>query len=329
MNTLTEPTYMIPDSYNTRSIDIVCLGSFVIERVFNLSAQIGIGQDHVDINTITDTYGGCATTVSCIAARLGAKTSLIIKTGDDKQCLSALEDLKRSGVDLANVIQYPNQPGSIIRLLTDPKGSWNALGSVNYNLELNIDHIPQAEYFSNVKILHIDGYSIIGRKQNQELVQETIRRALMYNCIISIDACVPAAKHHTNALVDIFNNSHMIFANLEEAQMITGATAIEEIITSYRKFQPHFGVIKIGEHGSHIITSKAHAHIPSIKADFRDSIGAGDAYVAAMLYSLTNQYNLMDSALNATASGALACEGHGSLSNYYTLQDIQQKTNNQ
>ncbi|MBI78943.1 MAG: hypothetical protein CMQ51_00780 [Gammaproteobacteria bacterium] len=327
MNTETAPKYILPDSHNTRSIDIVCLGSFVIERVFNLSAQIGTGQDHIDINSITDTYGGCATTVSCIAARLGATTSLITKTGDDKGCLSALEDLERSGVSLEHVIQYTSQPGTIIRLLTDPQGSWNALGSVNTNLELTIDHIPQVEYFSNVKILHIDGYSFIGGKQNQELVQEAIRRALLHNCIISIDACVPAAKHHTTTLVDIFSRSHIIFANLEEAQMITGKSNIEDIIISYRSFKPHFGVIKNGKHGSHIITSKAHAHIPSIRANFKDSIGAGDAYVAAMLYSLTSQYSLMDSALNATASGSLACEGYGSLSNYYTVQDIQHKLN--
>ncbi len=325
MNTETAPKYILPDSHNSRSIDIVCLGSFVIERVFNLSAQIGTGQDHIDINNITDTYGGCATTVACIAARLGSKTSLITKTGDDKECLSALEDLERSGVSLEHVIQYPDQPGTIIRLLTGPQGSWNALGSVNTNLKLTIDHIPQAEYFSNVKILHIDGYSIIGKKQNYELVQETIRRALLHNCIISIDACVPASKHHTTTLVDIFSRSHIIFANLEEAQMITSKTNIDDIITSYRSFQPDFGVIKNGKHGSHIITSKAHAHIPSIRAKFRDSIGAGDAYVAAMLYSLTNKYSIMDSSLNATASGSLACEGHGSLSNYYTLQDVQHK----
>ncbi|HCU79679.1 MAG: hypothetical protein CL789_00790 [Chloroflexi bacterium] len=318
-----DPTYSLPKNLLSRPLDIIALGSFVLERVIKLSdwPKAG-GQDNITIESITDTFGGCATSVACFAARFGLKSSIISMIGDDQPCVTALNELHNAGVDTNHMSRYTDEQGSLIRILADPKGEWASLSMVNPNLKFRMEDLPSVGYFATAKILHIDGYACLDILGKQEIVLEAIDRATEAGCIISIDACVPAAKHATNLLKSVFNSANIAFANLSEAQYLTGSKSITDIINSFRKINLDLGVIKNGMYGSHIISDNSNAHIPAYKVDVIDSIAAGDAYVAGMLTSLCKGLPLIEASKYASASGALACHGAGSLSNHFSFSDL-------
>ena len=317
------PKYSLPNSILHRPLDILALGSFVLERVIKLSdwPQAG-GQDQTTIESITDTFGGCATSVACFAARFGLKSSIISMIGDDQPCIAALKELHVAGVDTNHMSHYNNEQGSLIRILADPTGEWAALSMVNPNLQLRMTDLPSINYFKTTKILHIDGYACLSILGNEEIVLEAISRATDAGCVISVDACVPAAKHATELLKRIFDHADIAFANLSEAQLLTGADTPTAIIDSYRQMNLDLGIVKNGMHGSYIATPTSSVHIPAYKVDVIDSIAAGDAYVAGMLASLCKALPLIKSAKYASASGALACQGAGSLSNHFSFGDM-------
>ena len=315
--------YSLPSSITNRPLDIITLGSFVLERIIKLSAwpQAG-GQDGIEIHSITDTFGGCATSVACFAARFGLRTSLISKIGDDEHCTKALQQLQLSGVDTKHVSHYKNERGSLIRILTDPSGEWEALSMVNSKLKLQARDLPTTSYFGTAKILHIDGYSFLSLLGSEDIVLEAVERATDAGCVISVDACIPAARYATEFLIDLFKCANIAFANLSEAHSLVGTGNIDDIIHSYRNMGLDLGIIKNGVHGSHVSTQKASMHVPAYQVDMVDSVAAGDAYVAGMLASLCKGLPIIDAANHASASGALACQGSGSLSHHFTLQDI-------
>ena len=137
------PKYSLPNTLLNRPLDILALGSFVLERVIKLSdwPQAG-GQDQTTIESITDTFGGCATSVACFAARFGLKSSIISMIGDDKPCIAALKELHVAGVDTNHMSHYNIEQGSLIRILADPTGEWAALSMVNPNLQLRMTDLP-------------------------------------------------------------------------------------------------------------------------------------------------------------------------------------------
>jgi sugar/nucleoside kinase (ribokinase family) len=317
------PKYSLPKSLLNRPLDILTLGSFVLERVIKLSAwpQAG-GQDNVTIESITDTFGGCATSVACFAARFGLKTSLISMIGDDEPCTNALQELHNSGVVTQHMSHHKNERGSLIRILADPHGEWASLSMVNPNLKFHLKDLPPISYFETAKILHIDGYACLNTYGSEEIVLEAVKRANAADCVISVDACVPAAKHATNFLVNLFRRANIVFANLSEAQLLTGTDNIDKIIQSYRTMGVDVGIIKNGIHGSHVTTQTSSIYVPAYQVDIIDSIAAGDAYVAGMLASLCKGFSIIKSSNYASASGALACQGFGSLSNLYTFSHM-------
>ena len=317
------PTYSLPHHLTNRALDIITLGSFVLERVIKLSGwpEAG-GQDNITINSITDTFGGCATSVACYAARFGLKTSLISMIGDDEPCTNALQELHNSGVATKHMSHYKNEHGSLIRILADPHGEWASLSMVNSNLKFRLKDLPPISYFETAKILHIDGYACLSTLGSEEIVLKAVERANAAGCVISVDACVPAAKHSTNFLVNLFKRANIVFANLSEAQLLTGTDNVDSVIQSYRSMGVDVGIIKNGIHGSHVTTQISHIYIPAYQVDIIDSIAAGDAYVAGMLASLCKRFSIIKSANYASASGALACQGFGSLSNFYTFSHM-------
>ena len=317
------PTYSLPNSLLNRPLAILSLGSFVLERVIKLSGwpQAG-GQDNITIESITNTFGGCATSVACFAARFGLKSSIISMIGDDEPCLTALKELRDTGVATNHMSHYKNEQGSLIRILADPTGEWASLSMINPNLQFRMADLPSIDYFRTTKILHIDGYASLSPLGNEEVVFEAISRATDAGCVISVDACVPTAKHATGLLKRIFGYADITFANLSEAQLLTGADTPTAIIDSYRRMNLDLGIVKNGMHGSYIATPTSSVHIPAYKVDVIDSIAAGDAYVAGLLASLCKGIPLIESAKCASASGALACQGAGSLSNHFSFSDV-------
>ena len=317
------PTYSLPNILLNRPLDIIALGSFVLERVIKLSdwPKAG-GQDNITIQSITDTFGGCATSVACFAARFGLKTSIISMIGDDEPCVAALNELHDTGVDTNHMSHYTGEQGSLIRILADPKGEWTSLSMVNPNLQFRMEDLPSVSYFETAKVLHIDGYACLSVLGKQEIVLEAISRATKADCVITVDACVPAAKEAAGLLKKIFCSANIAFANLSEARTLTGADTIDDIINSYRKINLDLGIIKNGMNGSYITNDTLSLHIPAYNVEMIDSVAAGDAYVAGMLTSLCKGLPLIESTKYASASGALACQGPGSLNKHFSFMDL-------
>ena len=92
-------------------------------------------------------------------------------------------------------------------------------------------------------------------------------------------------------LLDIVKNYvNIVFANEEEARSFTGEDPEKaaRIIGEYCDT----AVVKIGKEGSIIQEGLRSIVVPGIKADLKDTTGAGDLYAAGFLYGLSNGYDL-------------------------------------
>ena len=112
--------YRIPEFLADRPIDVIGMGPLVLERVMRVSEwpEPG-GQDSVEIHSITDTFGGCATSVCCYFGRLNGKSLLISPIGDDNACNKAHEELSRSGVETRHLSRHGGTDGHLIHIRWD------------------------------------------------------------------------------------------------------------------------------------------------------------------------------------------------------------------
>lgn len=322
IQTNSTPAYSLPDTLSARPLDILAIGSLVMERVIQVERWPDPGgQDVVQVLSMTDTSGGCAMNVSCFTGRLGGKAAVISSIGDGQYSTIVWEELARSGVDTAYLARHPGKAGSLIIILSNPTGDWAVLDYIDPDLRLQVGDIPAVEAFARTEILHVDGFSFLSVGE-KEPVLEAIRRAKKAGCFLSVDASVPAAKTERDFLELLFRQADIVFANLFEALSITRTQEVHAAVKALQQMGPQVAVLKMGMEGSYVITPEAVGYVPAYEVDVADTVAAGDAYIATMLLSLCNGLPLMDAAARGSAAGALACLGLGSLSSRFSQTDI-------
>jgi sugar/nucleoside kinase (ribokinase family) len=321
------PEFHLPNALTLRPIDILALGSAVLEQVIQVDRwPASGGQGAVTISRMTFTAGGCGINVSCFSGRLGACSAVICCLGDGKYSQEIWDELGRSNVLTQYIHRFEGHDGNLVIELTNPEGDWTVMNYMDPEVKLSVADIPLEDVFRSTKILHIDGYSYVNAGDRAS-VETAFARARQAGCVISVDGCVPAAENHPDFMASLFARADIVFANLYEAFSATKTSSVEEAMQIFQKMGPKLCILKMGLDGSHMITPEGFGHVPAYPVDVVDTVAAGDAYIATCLSRLIQGDSLLRAARRGSAAGALACLGPGSLSSRFGLADIDRLIN--
>lgn len=321
--TETNPEFELPLESSSRPIDILALGSLVLEQIITVNEWPAQGgQDVIPVESMSYVSGGCAMNVASFAGRAGGNAAVISTIGDGRYSKEVWDELARSNVNTDYLRCHKGKDGSLIVILSIPTGDWVVLDHLDLELKLEVEDLPSEAEFKKAKILHVDGFSFLNAGK-KAAVREGLRCARKAGCIISSDSSVPAVKNEPDFMKEIFQQSDIIFANEFEALTITQTKTVEDAITAIRRMGPQVGVIKLGKKGSYIVTSTAIGFVPAYEVIVKDTVAAGDSYIAYTLLSLCKKAPLMTAANRGSAAGALACLGRGSLGSFFKMEDVE------
>lgn len=100
----------------------------------------------------------------------------------------------------------------------------------------------------------------------------------------------------------------LLFCNIEEAELFTGKTGIEEVALSLKKVARHF-VVTMSEHGAIAFDGNEQVKIEPVPVKAVDSTGAGDMFAGAYLYGIISGMDLATAGkLASTASSAVVAK---------------------
>ncbi len=316
------PVLSTPAALATRPLDILAVGSLVYEETIKVPKWPSWGgQETVPILSHTITAGGCATNVTIFAGRMGGKCALVSTAGDGKFGRLVVDELARSNVELRHLRIVAGSEGNLVLMITNPQGDWTVMDGIDKRVRLRLEDIPPIEVFAKAKFLHIDSFAYLSAGTTK-VVERALELGKQASCLVSVDGCVPAAKAKPKYMASLFWRADVVHANLFEACTATGCQTMEEAIRAFQEKGVPVSVLKDGERGSYVVTPENVDKVPAFPVKVVDTVGAGDAYVAAMLLSLGRGESLHKSALRGSAAGAMACLGSGSTSSYFSLIDV-------
>ncbi|MBN1267790.1 MAG: carbohydrate kinase family protein [Anaerolineales bacterium] len=316
------PSFNLPPSLKSRDCDIAAIGNAKLEMVVQVPNWPEPGGQH-DVSMSRPVYsaGGCATNVACLAARFGARTRLIARMGDGIYSRQVQTELERSSVDPVWTVPVSKSEGNLLIITTDPSGDWMVLSYMDPALELRLEDIPPESDFQSTKILHIDGFSLVTPQQKQA-IETAVEKAHNSGCLVSIDAAVPVSQAQPEYLAQLFSRCDFVFVNQAEAMAVTRAASIEKAVQALQGLGPQLCCLKMGKEGAWVITPDQTARIPAFPVQVVDTLAAGDSFIAALLTALCRGYTLFEAARWGSAAGALACTGPGSLSKWFSINEL-------
>ncbi len=274
-----------------KSLDVLTIGDLAADLVLSGRDVVPeFGQKEKMLGDYSLEMGGSTSIFACQAAKLGLKTALIGKVGNDEFGALIKKTLKQAGVSLSYVKTDPSEKTGLTVILN--AGNDRAIMTYAGTIDaVNKHDVPDA-LLKATRHFHIGSYFMM--KRLQPAYPALLKKLKRYGASISLDTnWDPEEKWDSGVwkvlpLVDIF------FPNANEARLIARERSLEQAVKKLQKVVPVL-VIKKGESGAEAYAGGKKFAAQALKMKVVDTVGAGDSFDAGFLYGFLSGKAVADS----------------------------------
>lgn len=270
--------------------------------------QVGVGLE--DVQTFGKFLGGSATNVAVAASRLGWRSAVITRTGDDPFGRFVHRSLQGFGVDDSHVTAVPGLPTPVTFCEMFPPDDFPLYFyrfPVAPDLCIEPDEIPVDAvrgariYWSTLTGLstqpsrdaHLRAWEVRGRAEHT--VIDLDYRPMFW------DSPATARKAAEEALAQCT----IAIGNREECEVAVGETDPERAARALLDHGLRVAVVKQGPKGVLVATADESHVIPPTPVEVVNGLGAGDAFGGAFCAGLLEGRPLAEIVSRANAAGAI------------------------
>jgi 5-dehydro-2-deoxygluconokinase len=311
-----------------RKYDLICLGRLAVD----LYAQ-QIGARLEDASTFAKYLGGSSANTAFGAARLGLRTAMLSRVGDDHMGRFLLETLAREGCDVGNVGIDPQRLTALVLLGIKDRDTFPLIFFRENCADMAIGAADIGEAF----IASSRALAITGTHFSTPGVHAASSRALDYahrhgvRTILDIDyrpvlwGLTGRADGETRFIADDSVTAHLqcllsrfdlVVGTEEEFLIAGGGSDLFAALRAVRAVTAATLVVKRGAMGCNVIEQNIPARIDEVpiyrgcRVEVLNVLGAGDAFMAGFLYGWLRGDTIERSCAYANACGAIVVSRH-------------------
>lgn len=238
------------------------------------------------------TPGGSTANVLHTFSILGQKATLFGAVGKD-EVGEEYFDLTSSNNLTPLFSKSQKHTGTAITIITPDKERSFAVylgAAIDINLvDLDLDALKKSKY------LFVGGHELVDNRINK-IYLKALDIAKENKVKICIDLADPfVVEQNKDFLKKIVSEyASILFANKEEAQLLTSKKSDEAIIKELSTLAD-VSIYKLGEEGSIIVNKGIFHKIKPFKVKVKDTTGAGDSYAGAFLYGVSKNLSIQKS----------------------------------
>ena len=288
-----------------RAPGVVVLGGLNMDLVTYSDRFPGAGETIAGDRFLTYA-GGKGGNQAVAAARMGARTAMVGRVGDDIFGPQLIDGLRSEGIDSSWVSMATGESSGIASICIDRTGQNRIIQVLGANSTCG------AEQASAV------ASALLGAN--------TLMLQLEVPMEVSLAAARDARSHGKNVILDpgpvrvmppsLIAYSNIVTPNETEAEAIVGfrvnnrdtaARAAEALLSK----GADIAVVKLGSQGAFYASEEASGFQPAFTVRAVDTVAAGDAFNGALAVCLAEEMPLPDAVRVACAAGALAVTTRG------------------
>ncbi|WP_433918797.1 ribokinase [Streptomyces canus] len=293
--------------------DLLVVGSANADLVIGVERRPGAGETVLGSDLAVHP-GGKGANQAVAAARLGARTALLARVGDDGHGRLLLDSQRAAGVDTVGVL-VGGAPTGVALITVDPSGDNSIVVSPGANGRLTPGDVRTA-----VSLFHASRVVSTQLEIPLETVVEVVRNlAPGSRFVLNPSPPRPLPAEVLAACDPLIVNEH-------EAKVILGDACVSDAPEDWARLLlakgPRSVVVTLGAQGSLVASSAGVTRVASVKVDAVDTTGAGDAFTAALTFRLGAGSALAEAAAYASRVGAVAVTREGAQDSFPTAEEV-------
>ena len=289
--------------------DVLALGSVTYELLAWVDRYPG-ASDGIHTDQVLWTGGGMSGNLVHAVARLGGKAALIGATGDDVVGNKIVGELDDVGVNTDYLLRRYNTTSQVTVLMVTPDLKRAGLVT-NLPPELLVKsrEVPDS-LLRSARVFFTD-------MEPAEAAIAVAYRAKAIGCPVAYDLQMAPERvnlpGHAKNIRQMLAITDYLFAEEENFLLWSNCSGITKAIAEVLAEHPHITIlITQGSAGSVLATKMESIAMPALPTNIVDSIGAGDAYHGAFLYThLGLKWPLRKASSFGSAAAALSCARAG------------------
>jgi ribokinase len=292
---------------------IAVLGSVHMDLIAHANRMPGAGES-VNGDSFIMAPGGKGGNQAAQCAGLGADAFMITKLGKDMFGEELLHAPQRRGVNIDRVLCDEARSTGASTVFA-AEGDYSSIICAGAAGALTLDEIEAA----------LDGIGSLDALLLQwelplAISMHAALRARDKGALIVFNAS-PAVAPVEELPRDFLHHISVLIVNGTEASRLTGIADMEKSAAVLGSCGPASVIITLGKEGAVAFHERKIWWQNAYKGDVTDSVGAGDAFLAALAVSLCSGTNMAEALRRGAAAGALAVSKAGASSTIF-MEDI-------
>jgi sulfofructose kinase len=290
---------MPPGKATTSAKRVICVGHAALDRVYRIEAFPSHptkvrALEHIEAG------GGMAANAAVAIARLGGRSELWSRTGDDAAGAAIRAGLKAEQVDVRYVQAFEGVRSSTSAIIVDDKGERLVVGQRDAGMPSGTSWLP----LERVK----EADAVLGDLRWLEGLRAVFTRARKDGVPTILDADL-GAREALEGVLRLADYAVFCAPALREfAPGLDDTERLQHILS----LGPKYAGVTLGADGYLWRAPGDGGHVPAFKVSVVDTTGAGDAFHGAMALLLAEGQPVRECARAASAVAALKCMRLGS-----------------
>jgi 5-dehydro-2-deoxygluconokinase len=284
-------------------LDLITIGRVGVDLY---PEQIGVPL--AKVRTFAKSLGGSPTNVAVAAARLGHRSAVVTKVGDDGFGLYVREALEGFGVDTRFVGTDAAHQTPVVFCEIFPPDNFPLLfyrSPKAPDLNITAEELD-LQAIARVPILWTTGTALT--EEPSRTATYTALRAARGRTIHDLDF-----RHHLwpswvaarDAAREALTHARVAVGNTHEAEMATGEKDPDAAAERLLAMGPELAIVKQGPRGTLARTTTERVEVPAVEIEVVNGLGAGDAFGGALVHGLLLGWDLKRTLEFANAAGAI------------------------
>lgn len=263
-----------------------------------------------DVSTFRQAIGGSPTNVAVAAARLGRKSAVINRVGNDAFGAALRQGLRAFGVhdrfvstdpELLTPVVFcellpPEEPS--LYFYREPRGP---------EMKISVDDMPM-ELIRTVPLFWLTGSRFVEEPSRSAAMAALAERGRKAHTVIDLDyrpmfweSAEQAAEHISPAI----EHCTVAVGNRDECEIAVGTRVPDEAADRLLERGVEIAIVKQGGDGVLVATADSRAVVEPIRVPVVCGLGAGDAFGGSLCHGLLAGWDPAEIVTRANAAGAI------------------------